>query len=548
MLLVTGSGAPVAPETHGLGAKLLWADHGLDPYWGVVSVFDPNHDERLEPFDAIGETWECVSANYWEGQIAPPEGQEHIDGGMNEYSFTLAADDDAGDKDVVLQFRPAFPNAENVNSGESMQGIPDDLPFGIRVQVMSTNVTAIEALQVLLGFAEAVGLNPDYFAGEPHEWSRIYQYERYARIERSVSEDHLTGSGGIIDQLADFASDQRGRGKYAWDNEEIVGHYQSIATDPDTWAMLLPNSDQHGKGFKCYHPAHPRSSTDGDDPLSHPKVEVSLSNEFDLEGHVPWRELGSLREELDEAMLNVFSWAGVPLSPDAQHWVDDDEYFDVDALERDIEIVSNPLPELREQSEKHVESELIRTELSPTQEELLTVLTDGGQQHYETLAEEAGVGTSTVYRLVDKLRSLLDSDQGVIDFADDVTRRHVKSIVEQVRETADWATSSIRQVAQEHDILQDEGGPLQRWMDRHGIRLVEEFPELKFKIDRRVGDIEIRQLLRVGLEAAEASGLITQRFERARISWTDYDGQAHPGRQIVVGGKILGTGAFRSLR
>lgn len=536
----------VEPQTHGFGAKLLWDDHGLDPYWGVVSVFDPDHDEKLDPFDAIGETWEVESANYWEGQIAPPDGQEHIDGGMNEYSYALEAQDDIGDKDVVLQFRPGFPDPKNVNSGEDMQALPDDTPRSIRVQVMSTNVSAIETLRVLVAFAEVVGLNTDYFAGEPHERSRVYQFERYLRIRRQVSEDHVVGSGGVIDQLADFASDQRGRGKYKWDNEEIVGHYTSVATDPDTWSMMLPGDDHRGMRLKNYHPANPRSEG-GDDPLSHPKVEMALSSEFDPDGNIPWSSIDEVRDELDESMLNVLSWAGIPLAPDSGVWVENDPYFDVRERRESVEIASNPLPELRDQAEKHVESELVRTELSPAHEELLTVLTDGGEKHYETLAEEAGVGTSTVYRLVDKLRSLLDSDAGVIDFADDVTRRHVSSIVDKVRETADWATDSIRQVAQEHNILRDDSGPLQRWMDRHGIRLVSQHNGLEFEIDRPVGDIEIRQILRAGLDAAESSGVLTKRFENARISWTDLDGQAHPGRRVVTSGKVLGKGALRCL-
>lgn len=546
----------VAPETHGLGAKLLWDGHGLSPYWGVTSVFEPDHDEVLDDFEAVGERWSIETSSQWTGNIAPPEDQDGIETGMYEFSYTVSAVDAAGDKDVVLQFRPAFPNAENVYSGSPMQGMPDDLPEGIRVQIMSTNVTATEALRVLLAFAEHVGLNPDYFADEPHEWSRVYQYERYLRLDRQVSEDHIVGSGGIIDRLADFASDQSGRGEYKWDNEEIVGHYLSVASDPDTWAMLLPGDGegQHGKAIKNYHPANPRGDTSGSDPLAHPKVEISLSNEYDPDGSVSWSDLDDLQAELDGSLLNVLSWAGVPLGPDAGVWVAEDPYFDVGALDRDVEIVANPLPELREAAADHVESELVRTELSPAQEEVLTVLTDGGQQHYETVAAEAGVGTSTVYRLVDKLQSLIESDDGILDFADDVTRRHVQGIVDKVRETADWARSSIRQVAQEHDILSADDGPLQRWMDRHGIRLVREHPELEFAIDRPVGEEEIRQILRAGLDAAEASGLLTRQYKDAAVQWLDRDGEERQGVRIVNGQmhsgdvRILGKPAGRTLR
>lgn len=539
---------PVALETHGLGQKLMFDGDGLSPYWGVVSVFEPDQDESLEPFDAIGETWDVVTSSQWEGQIAPPEDQD-FEHGMYEYSYTVEALDEIGDKDAVIQFRPGFPNAENVHSGEDMQALPDDLPECVRVQLITTNLEPAEARELLVAFAEHIGLNREYFTGKPHEYSRAYQTERYLRLSRQASEDRIVGAGGILDQLADVASDQRGRGEYKWDHEEIVGHYQSVATDPDTWAMLLPDRDgrEHGKRIKNYHPANPRGEASGD-PLSHPKLEVALSNEYDPEGAVPIDELDDVIAELDETLYNVVHWAGLPLGPDAGPWIASDEYFGVEAADWVPSLRENPLPELRDEIEKHAETELIRTELSPTQEELLTVLTDGGAMHYEELAEEAESGTSTVYRLVDKLRSLLRTDDGIVDFADNVTREHVRGIVDKVRETADWATQSIRQVAEEHDLLRREDGPLTEWMRRHGIQVVRQRPELELEVSRPVSAVEIRQILRAGLDAAERSGLLTRRFEDALITWTDSEGETHPGRQVVVDGKVLGKGALKSLR
>lgn len=543
-------GRPIALQTHGLGMKLMYDEHGLSPYWGVVSVFEPDQAEYLEPFEAIGETWEIVKSNQWEGQIKPPEDQDFTHG-MYEYSYSLEAIDEVGDKDAVIQFRPGFPNAKNVNSGNDMQALPDDLPECVRVQLITTNLEPAEAFDLLVAFAEEIGLNREYFTYDPHEYSRVYQLERYARIRRQVSEDRIVGAGGILDQLAAVASDQRGRGEYKWDHEEIVGHYQSVATDSDTWGMLLPDRDdgrrEHGKRLKNYHPGNPRSEASAD-PLSHPKVENALSNEYDLEGAVSIDALEDVMRELDETVYNALHWAGVPLAPDSGAWVASDPYFALEPAGFEPTLRENPLPELREEIEKHVETELIRTELSPTQEELLTVLTDGGAMHYEELAEEAESGTSTVYRLVDKLRSLLRTDDGIVDFADNATRDHVRAIVDKVRQTADWATQSIRQVAEEHDILRRDDGPLTEWLRRHGVRLVRQRPELELEISQPLSRVEIKQILRAGLEAAERSGLLTSRFENATITWKDRDGDLHPGRRVVVNGKILGEGALKSLR
>jgi hypothetical protein len=536
----------VRPETHGFGANLIFDAEGLSPYWGVVSAFDPDHEETLGSFDALGDRWTIESSTYWEGKIAPPEGA-NAEGGLYEYSYSIEADDGIGDRDANIQFRPGCPGAEHVDSGESIQGLPDDCPESIRVQVETTNVDHDDVLALVRALAEHIGLNPDYFR-DPHEWSRAYQIERYVRLLRQVYEDHIV-DGGVLGQLADVCSNQRGKGKHRWDNEEIIGHYESVAETAETWSMLLPDAvaSTLGKSVKGYHPANPRGDTSGDDPLAHPKLEAARAAEFDEGNGVPWDQVDEALDELDATLLNVLSWAGVPVAADAAVWVRYDDYFDVDARSGTASLRSNPLPDLRETIIEHAESEMIRTELSPAQEEALTVLTDGGSMHYESLADQADVGTSTVYRLVENLRSLLETDNGLVRFADDVTRRHVRGIVDRVRETADWARESIQQIAQEHDLLRSDDGPLQEWMQRHGVRLVRQHPELEFEIDQPVGDVEIKQILRAGLEAAERSSLLTNRFEDALVTWHDLDGTEHPGRQIVVGGDVLGRGALRSL-
>jgi len=522
----------VRPETHGFGANLIFDAHGLSPYWGVVSTYEPDLEERDETFDAIGETWRVESSTHWEGKIAPPEGAD-VDGGLYEYSFSIEAVDEIGDRDANIQFRPGFADAEHVDSGEPINGLPDDCPESVRVQVETTNIDHDDVLALLSAFGEYIGLNPEYFR-DPHEWSRAYQLERYVRLIRQVYEDHIA-DGGILGQLADVASNQRGRGKHRWDNEEIVGHYESVADTADTWAMLLPEAVESdlGKSVKGYHPANPRSNTSGDDPLAHPKLEAARAAEFDEGDGVPWDDIDAALEELDAALLNVLHWAGVPVAADAAVWVHADEYFAVDSREP-VPLRSNPLPELRETIVEHTEAEMARAELSPAQEEVLTVLTDGGSMHYESLADEADVGTSTVYRLVENLRSLLETDNGLVRFADDVTRDHVRGFVDRVRETADWARQSIKQVAQDHDLLRRDDGPLQQWLQRHGIRVVSERPELELELDRPVSDREIMQILRAGYEAAERSSLLTTRFMDALISWKTPSGERRDGRQVVI--------------
>ena len=534
----------VCPETHGLGGFLIFDDYGLSPYLELKDIYESDDDETLGSFEVLGETWRVQRATNWEGNIAPPNSR-NPENGLGEYSYSVVAEDQIGDKDCNFQFRPGFPDTNHIDDNVPIQSIPDDCPESIRIQVQSTNIAHDDILVLLRAFAEHIGLNYEYFC-DPHEWSRVYRIERYLRLLRQIYEDHIV-DGGILGQLADVMSDQRGAGEYRWDNQKIIGHHEKVVSDADTWTMLLPMDVFRGISVKGYHPLYPRGETSDDDPLVDPKIEASRSSEYGSNEAIPWNQVDDVIEELDTALLNTLYWAGVPVTADADVWTRCDDYFAVDERRENVELRSNPLPDLRETIIEHTEAELVRTDLSSTEKELLTVLSDSGSMHYETLAEECNAGSTTVYRLLNDLRSLLRSDNGVFHFADEVTRKRVQGFIDRVRETADWACKSIEKVAAEEQLFQSEDGPFQQWMERHGVRLVEEQPDLEFKIDRPVSDIEIKQLLRAGLDAAEASSISTKRFEEGYVTWKGLDDTEYRGRQIVVSGKILGQGVLRSL-
>jgi hypothetical protein len=163
--------------------------------------------------------------------------------------------------------------------------------------------------------------------------------------------------------------------------------------------------------------------------------------------------------------------------------------------------------------------------------------------HYEELADQAGVGTSTVYRLVEALCSLIETDQGLVQFADNVTRRNVRGIVDAVRETAEWASQSIREVALDSSILSNPDDPLRQWLDRHGIRVVAKHPDLELELDRPVSRQRIRQIMRAGVQAAEGSAMLSERLEDAKVHWQERDGGSR--RNFNAG--LLARNALSSL-
>lgn len=133
------------------------------------------------------------------------------------------------------------------------------------------------------------------------------------------------------------------------------------------------------------------------------------------------------------------------------------------------------------------------------------------------------VGSSTVYRFLDHLPPLFESDKGIVQFLGDVTQSRDTSIVDKLRDMTKWGRDAAHAVATRNNALRgngDELTALERWMERHGIRLVEDRRDrLKFEQARCVSEQEIQKIIRVGLEAAEASGLPTMRFRKALLDW-----------------------------
>jgi hypothetical protein len=276
-----------ALEVHKLQAFLQFDDHGLQPYWGVTNALDPGDDTGRE-FEALGCKWEIGSSTNWNGKIEHPE--KNLDDGLYEYIYQLVADDDVGDRDATISLRAGYPRARHVETGDPIQSLPDDTPECLRVEVQTTNVDPDDLLELLRRWFEEMNLNPDY-SSEPNEWSRITAYEGYVRVDRAESNAHLTGDGGLIQELAQFGSSDGDKGRYRWDHEKTQGHYEVVALDRGTWETLLPGQ-AFEKRLKSYHPDHVRSPSENDDPLYHPKLEVQMWQK--QQSPVPWDERDAL--------------------------------------------------------------------------------------------------------------------------------------------------------------------------------------------------------------------------------------------------------------
>jgi len=516
-------------------------EHGLDPYWGLVSQFEPDLSDSLDPLKLLGDRFELETSSYWTGKIADPNGDR--DGGLYEYKLALWTDDEAGDRGADFTFRPGYPNAEHCETGEEISGIPSDCPESLRIQIEATNLERDQVLELHEALFEAIDLSTEYVS-EPHDWSSIYALECYARIERAEAVRSLVGADGVLEHLSQFSLG-RGRGAHKWDHEEISGHYEAVSLDPDSWDRLI---DDHeiAKRLKCYQPDHVRSDDNDDDPLYHHKIEAQYWSDYQTDS-LSWSAYQTAVDELRSAVLNPVDWAGIDLDPDSGPW-EPDPYWTPQRLEEPIEIVPNPIPDLKDERELDARRQLIDPDATATQFEVLEQIADGGTPlEYDELAERSDTSTSTVYRAIEQFDQIIEIETGSVHWKDDVVRETISSIVERFQSNKERAVDALERVAEKATPLSrwddDEPSALEQWANRHGIRLRESYEHgLEIEIDQPVSRRKLEKLLRAGLRAAERSSILTRVFEDARLDWKDLDGFAHKNwKPIGAHGRILGS-------
>jgi len=534
----------VAPQLHEVGAQWLFDRHGLDPYFAIVSNFDrclqDDGADDIGTFEAAGDTWRLNhdedKVKYWVGKIATRDGD--AGDAFYEYNVGVVAEDSVGRKRVNFQFRPALPNATHVETGEQIGSLPPDLPEGVRAQVDGANVALENYIDVFRALMRAMDVNPGYFQeANLHEWSRCYNQAPYVRLDRRLSERHIVPRDGLLDRLSSHAAQQRGKGRYEWDNEEIVGHRNTVAMNAENLQAFIPDQTV-GKLLKSYHMKQPEQSADS--VTAHPKLEVQYSTEFsfgDFES-VPWRDpegfdAYDLQEELVEWLLNCLDWAGITLAPGEDVYVTD-EYFAVDSLDEDLDVTlhPDPMPALEEHKRDLAEHHIVGSDLTETQKKVLKVAVDGGQQHHEEVAEAADASSSTVYRLAEKLGDVLRLENGLLEVADEVVRDRCRDLLQVIERSADWVSRSIDQIRREADDVDlAEDSPLAKWMRTYGVSIDRGgYGRETWTVDIQVGRYrldEIRRVLRAGYHAARATGaVVSDYFLESTFLWSDQEGEA----------------------
>jgi hypothetical protein len=268
--------------------------------------------------------------------------------------------------------------------------------------------------------------------------------------------------------------------------------------------------------LKSYHPKHVRSEETSDDPLSSPKFGVAfhkslnttdgITQEYRNAGHsIKWRDRDDLVRELDETLVNVLRWAGVPIQPDPTVFVEDD-HFEIQEAERSIGYFEDPTPQLEAEQENLITTVL--QDLSPSARDVMkTLATDGGQMHYGEIADETGYSVSQIYRALEEVGDVVVNDAGIVRFYSEKIKQEIAGIVERVESFVESGVEAVARLANV-ETRSAADSAIQRWMAKYGAELLEGSDERgKIRLDTVLADAksygapEIEEVLQEGLDA-----------------------------------------------
>ncbi|SDM50203.1 hypothetical protein SAMN04487949_1876 [Halogranum gelatinilyticum] len=558
----------IRPQVHELGAHLLFTeeDHGLFeddvsdledgqvvarhnqkammPFFALVSQYEPDLSETVDPFGFDGHAWRILPSDvkggtrHWQGKIAA-RGESYEQ--YMEFQIGLEAGDAAGERKVTFQFRPSLPCATHHETGDRIGSMPRDLPYGVRVQVHSSNVHPDKIVPLLQKLCDEIDVNSGYFGAERvHPNSRVYNLAQYVRVDRTYGERHLVSRNGFLDQLADFAKVSGGRGEYKWNNEEVVGHRNAVVLDDESWQKLLPGM-QAGARAKYYHPKLVRSeeTSPDEDALRDPKYELQFTPKYSEFDSVPWRaddyDKDDLLADLDSALVNSLHWSGIPTSSSEPFTAD--EYFQAEVDHRDVPIYDNPMDDLRDQEEDVALQNFARNDATEKRKAVVAAVLEGGDgQHIDDITEQTGVSRQTVYRAAETFSDVFEVVGGKASFTDGIVRDRFEELLSTFESATSWVNNQVRSLV-ERDNRDLAETALGQWARKNMTTVSQSADGLLVKVHdgRPLDRFELTKLLREGYEAARSEGFQTalEFVEKSTVVWSDYEGNRHESSGII---------------
>lgn len=466
--------------------------NGLSPYWLIgdwlIDVFDGYHEIETE---IRGEPARLELA-YSKSGFAPRP-QDEVDERLYEWELHFEG---RGERKCHFNISPRFPEMRHHETGDEISVAFDhlDATEGVAVQYQSSNLDLDEIpgllRRVVEEFAAAAGtdISRRYF-DEPQE-GVVNEVERYVRITREMNKK-LVQQGGLIDRLSMLLQSESGtKGKRTWDNTEADDYHHQLVFGP-TGAGELISHHRRGRQLKSYLPKHPDRFEEGD-ALYHVKFGCLFRKALN-DRATRWEDRHGLIESLDESIINCLSWADIPVRVGDDGGTNGtfvaDDHFDAAPRADSVPIHEDPAPRL-EAKQDHLLMTILRDMTDADSDIVETVATDGGQ-HVEQLAESSGYSLSTIYRGLQRLDGVLQSQQGHVKFTSQKIAEEIRGIIQ----SAEYAVESAADRAAklfDVEVNQRSNSAMANWLAEYGAEFEHDGNREKIRIDTVMSELKSR--------------------------------------------------------
>jgi transposase len=544
----------IEPTWHEVAVNLVFDDrgdccrHGLEPFYAAESIVRDN-DGSKRARCRVGEYSVSVKLYYQNSGIGALNHPSCDLDTIREFRIAwevIDEDDDVGERSGNIHISPRTPDMTDTN-GKSIS-TPKDLT-GVNCRALGSNFPLEQYGELLHRATAALGFDSRYFAEERihQEYSNIQDAARYVRLIRDHS-GPIHAVDGVLARVSNLlANDREGYRKHVADDTELPGYYHTATIGPKRASELV---DQHHfpKEFKHYL-AREAESMDRSDPLYHPKVEAALQSSRANET-IRWEERERVGRELDEALLNLLSWEGFPVT-DEEIEADDrdggeppggrgpyvaDQYFEAESSRRQRRLLDDPTPQLQSHQETLVMRHIADGFEDSDADVLDVLVADGGEVSPEDVADSTGWHIETVYRAIDRLQDLVEHHYGELSLRSHHIATQVAEYVQAARESAQDAAKTLAR-SLEHEVgLELSNDALLEWVDRFGID-VEDRHDAQLAL--RFGRVDMRRdefavTLTTGLYQWMKAGWERERFVNAEVNVRLKDGHYQvPARQLL---------------
>lgn len=462
-----GSAAYVDPAPHEVSGNLIYGVDGysneaLLPYYALHR--ETRGSDYGEPvtgeFPLAGERWTSRLKPKGSG-LAPWESPDFEIENVKEYSVKAKpanADERTAPPSVTFTVKPRWPDMFDTD------GEPVNTPdlSGVNVRFDGSNLELDTYPVILKRAMGAVGIRESHFE-TIHPASNVWRYEAYLRLLGEKAKA-VIGRGGTLEKIFELVGTGDGSFRELREDDGKIEGYHHRVTFDSAGAAELIEGHTLGKQIKHYHPKHVRSPG-SDDPLAHPKIGVCYLSRRTDGGAVKWGDRDELEREVDETLVNAVGWSGLPTRADRSVYVED-AHFSVTESERELEVIDDPLPEIRrtQHRDMFVPGLSRNPDLNESALNAVEVMADGGREMtVDELAEEVDRSPRSIRRYVaERVCEILEIDNGRVEFVSSYLRDLSR----------EWLSDPEGTSATEDDAA-DDGGVWARFLNRYGVEVVD---------------------------------------------------------------------------